>query len=159
VHARRQSGVTLVELLVASILGSFLLIMAMTAWRPASAEVLSVRDRARTGAEMRLAVEALLQDLGGADTALPGPDGQLVIKRLQPLAERLGAWSAGDDDGIEWSLQDGALHRLDLELDTDVILAAGLTNLLVDSDAGETHIRLETGTGHDARALELAWIQ
>jgi type II secretory pathway component PulJ len=159
VHARGQSGVTLVELLVASILGSFLLIMAMTAWRPASAEVLSVRDRARSGAELRLAVEALLQDLGGADSALPGPDGELVIKRLQPLAERLGAWSAGDDDGIEWSLQDGALHRLDLELNTDTILAAGLTDLLVSSDAGETHIRLEAGSGHDARALELAWIQ
>ena len=134
--AHEQSGVTLVELLVASILGSFLLIMALSAWRPASAEVLSVRDRARTGAEVRLAVEALLQDLGGADSALPGPDGQLVIKRLQPLAERLGAWSGGDDDGIEWSLQDGALHRMDLELDTDVILAAGLAGLLVTSDAG-----------------------
>ena len=36
-HARGQSGVTLVELLVASILGSFLLIMAMAAWRPARA--------------------------------------------------------------------------------------------------------------------------
>ena len=118
-----------------------------------------MRNRARSGAELRLAVEALLQDLGGADSALPGPDGELVIKRLQPLAERLGAWSAGDDDGIEWSLQDGALHRLDLELNTDTILAAGLTDLLVSSDAGETHIRLEAGSGHDARALELAWIQ
>ena len=158
-HARGQSGVTLVELLVASILGSFLMIMAMSAWKPASAEVLSVRDRARSGAEMRLAVEALLQDLGGAESALPGPDGQLVIKRLQPLAERLGAWSAGDDDGIEWSLQDGALHRQDLELNTDVILAAGLTGLVVLDDAGETHIRLAVGTGDEARALELAWIQ
>ncbi|HEX5011197.1 MAG TPA: prepilin-type N-terminal cleavage/methylation domain-containing protein [Planctomycetota bacterium] len=156
---RAQSGVTLVELLVASILGSFLLIMAMMAWRPASAEALSVRDRARSGAELRLAVEALLQDLGGADSALPGPDGELVIKRLQPLAERLGAWSAGDDDGIEWWLQDGKLHRQDLELNTDVILAAGLTGLLVTRDAGETHIRLEAGAGDDARSVELAWIQ
>ena len=75
------------------------------------------------------------------------------------VAERLGAWSAGDDDGIEWWLQDGALHRQDLELNTDVILASGLTGLVVLSDAGETHIRLQAGTGDEARSVELAWIQ
>ena len=154
---RSQSGVTLVELLVVSILSSFLMIMAMAAWRPANAQVLSVRDRARSGAELRLAVEALLQDLGGAETALPGLDGELLITRLPALAQRLGAFSGGDDDGIEWTLTDGQLSRHDLELDSDFVMATGITGFLVTQASGDTVIRLEAGTNGDERALELLW--
>lgn len=156
---RAADGHTLLELLVATVVSSILVMVALQAWKPASRATLGQRDRARADTELRIAAGALLADLGGAQTALPAPGGGLEILRVQALAERLGAWSGGDDDGIEWTLDAGRLSRWDHELGTELVLADGLTGFEVTSQASETHIVLAAGDGDDARTLELVWPQ
>lgn len=157
--ARARAGLTLLELLVGSTVAMLIVLLAMHAVRPVSGATLSLRDRARQQAELRLAVDALLADLGGAQAALPDAFGHLVVTRVQPLAERLGAWTGGDDDGIEWRLEGGQLVRWDRELDRELVVAEGLTAFELSDDAGETRILISTGTGADARSVELAWPQ
>ena len=155
----REAGHTLLELLVATTVSTLIVVLAMEAWRPMGSSALGLRDRARADTELRLAADALLQDLGGAQTALPGPDGELQIVRVPALAQRLGAFSGGDDDGIVWSFADGRLSRWDHELSGDFVLADGLTAFTVTRDGDETHVLLGAGSGADARQLELVWPQ
>ncbi|HTE04950.1 MAG TPA: type II secretion system protein [Planctomycetota bacterium] len=156
---RHERAHTLVELLVAVTISSLLVNVAMMAWRPISHSTLTLRDRAADETELRLAVEALLADLGGAQTALPTAGGELRIVREQAVAELAGAWD-GSDDGISWSLQDGKLVRLDLALGTELVVAAGLTDFDVTRPGGtETHVLLGIGADDDARTLELVWPQ
>jgi type II secretory pathway component PulJ len=154
---RAVDGHTLLELLVATVVSTILVIVALQAWRPASHSTLNLRDRARADTELRFAADALLADLGGAQTALPAAGGGLEIVRVPALATRIGAFSGGDDDGIVWSLDAGRLSRWDHELDTELVLADGLTGFDVDRQADETHIVLRAGAGDDARRLELVW--
>lgn len=156
---RARAGLTLLELLVGTSVATLIVVLAMQAVRPLSGATLSLRDRARQQAELRLAVDALLADLGGAATALPDAFGRLVITRVQPLAERLGAWTGGDDDGIEWRLEDGQLLRWDRELDRETVVAEGLSAFELLDESGETRILLATGEDADARSVELAWPQ
>jgi hypothetical protein len=153
----RPAGFTLAELLIATTVGTLVIALGLRAWGPGSQATLALRDRARADTELRLAVDALLADLGGAQTALPGLEGELVITRLPALALRLGAFSGGDDDGIEWSFDDGELWRFDRELDSELLLAAGLAGFDVTASGGETRVMLSAGAGADARSLELAW--
>jgi len=153
-HAR---GHTLVELLVVVTISAILVNIALLAWKPISASTLSLRDRAADDAELRFAVEALLADFGGADAALPTLDGDLLITREQAVAELAGAWD-GDDDGIVWSLVEGDLLRHDEALDTEVVIATGLTDFAVTRPGGiETHVLLSAGSGAGARSVTLAW--
>ena len=156
---RAADGHTLLELLVATVISTILVIIALQASKPASHAALSLRDRARADTELRLAAGALLADLGGAQTALPAAGGGLEIVRVPDLAQRIGAFSGGDDDGIVWSLDAGRLSRWDHELDTDLVLADDLTGFDVTRQGSETHILLGVGTGADARTLELVWPQ
>ncbi len=154
---RAERGHTLVELLVVVTISAILVNIAMLAWKPISASTLSLRDRASEDAELRFAVEALLADFGGADAALPTLDGDLRITREQAVAELAGAWD-GDDDGIVWSLTDGDLIRHDEALDTEIVMASGLTGFVVTRPGdAETHVLLSAGSGAGARSVTLAW--
>ena len=84
VRARSARGFTLLELLVGVTVSSIVITLAMLAWKPMSSATLHLRDRAHDTTELRLAVDLLLADLGGADTALPTsePD-ELHIVREQ----------------------------------------------------------------------------
>lgn len=154
----RCAGFTLLELLVGVIISSVIVMLAMLAWRPMSSSTLALRDRARDTTELHLAVETLLADLGGADTALPsGEEDELQIVREQPVAELAGAWSGGDQ-GILYTLTDGALERHDVALGTSVIVASGLRAFEVERVAGsETHVTLRVGEGLGERQVELVW--
>jgi prepilin-type N-terminal cleavage/methylation domain-containing protein len=156
---RARAGFTLVELLVSVVVASIVLTLAMLGWRPMARATLGLRDRARDGAELRLAVECLLADLGGADTALPTSEpAELHIVREQAVAELAGAWSGGGDAGILYALEGGLLSRQDAALGTAVVVAGGLTGFAVERVAGtETHVTLSAGEGLGAYAVELVW--
>ena len=155
----RETGLTLVELLVVASIAGLLVNVAMIAWRPMSASTLALRDRAQASAELHLVVEALLADLGGAATALPGVDGELLVTREQAVAELAGAWDGGDA-GIVYELLDGALLRRDEALDLEVVLADGIASFDVTRVSGtETHIALSAGSGSSERSVELIWPQ
>ena len=155
----RDRGFTLVELLVGVTLSSIVITIALLGARPMSRSTLGLRDRARDTTELRLAVESLLQDLGGADTALPTmqPE-ELHVVREQAVAELAGAWSGGADAGILYALSDGDLRRQDVALGTEVLVASGLTTFEVERVAGsETHVTLSVGEGLGQRQVELVW--
>jgi len=154
-----RAGFTHLELMIGVLVSSVIVTVGTLAWRPISGNTLALRDRARDVAEMRLAVEALLADLGGAETALPGPDpGELLIVREQAVAELQGAWDAGADEGILYSFAGGDLLRQDLALGSSVIIAQHLLQFDVERvDGTETHLRLRTGTGLEERSVELVW--
>jgi len=157
--AGRLAGFTLLELLIGVTVSSILITISMLAWKPMSRSTLLLRDRALDTTELRLAVESMLQDLGGADTALPTsePD-ELHIVREQAVAELAGAWSAGADEGILYALSNGRLERRDVALGTSVTVASGLETFEVERVAGtETHVTLSVGEGLGERQVELVW--
>ena len=156
---RSRSGFTLLELLVGVTLSSIVIMLAMLAWKPMSRTTLQLRDRARDTTELRLAVESLLADLGGADTALPTSEpGELHLVREQAVAELAGAWSGGGDAGILYTLSGSDLQRQDAALGTAVIVASGLVDFEVERVAGsETHVTLSVGEGLGERRVELVW--
>jgi prepilin-type N-terminal cleavage/methylation domain-containing protein len=159
VGARAGRGFTLLELLVGVTVSSIVITLAMLAWKPMSRSTLLLRDRARDTTELRLAVESLLQDLGGAETALPtsNPD-ELHIVREQPVAELAGAWSGGFDAGILYVLSGTRLSRQDVALGTSVVVAGGLRDFEIERVAGsETHVTLRVGEGLGERRVELVW--
>jgi prepilin-type N-terminal cleavage/methylation domain-containing protein len=154
----RTRAFTLLELLVGVIVSSIVVMLAMLAWRPMSQSTLGLRERALDDIELRLGVEWLLADLGGADSALPTSEaGELHIVREQAVAELAGAWSGGDV-GILYVLDEGDLVRTDLALSVTRLVAAGLETFDVERVAeGETHVTLGAGTGLGARTVELVW--
>jgi prepilin-type N-terminal cleavage/methylation domain-containing protein len=156
---RPASGFTLLELLIGVTVSSIIVTLAMLAWKPMSRSTLLLRDRARDTTELRLAVETMLQDLGGADSALPTSDpDELHIVREQAVAELAGAWSGGADEGILYALSDGHLERRDVALGTSLIVAGGLKTFEVERVAGtETHVTLSVGEGLGERQVELVW--
>ena len=156
---RAAAGFTLLELLIGVTISSIIITLAMLAWKPMSSSTLLLRDRARDTTELRLAVETMLQDLGGADTALPTsePD-ELHIVREQAVAELAGAWSGAGDEGILYALSDGQLERRDVALGTSMVVASGLETFEVERVAGiETHVTLSVGEGLGERQVELVW--
>ncbi len=164
---RARAGLTLVELLVGVTLSSILMTIAMQGWRWSQGSTLALRDRSQVVSELRVAFESLLQDLGGAETALPSGD-NLTITREQAVAEVQGAWSAGTDDGIVYSLDGENLVREDLELGSIVVVAKGIDEFAVSRAGGMTHIVITAGnewSGTPAvnvetmatRSVELVW--
>lgn len=155
---RAARGFTLLELLIGVTVSSIIVMLAMMAWKPMSRATLLLRDRARDVTEMRLAVESLVQDLGGADTALPtSEEGELHIVREQPVAELAGAWNGVADPGILYTLSGGSLARQDVSSGDTVLLAAGLREFEVERVADQTHVRLAVGEGLGERRVELVW--
>ena len=155
-RARPGAGLTLLELLVAVVVSTVLVLSAMAVWTPLDGATLSLRDRARAAGELRLVTDQLLADLGGAESVLPNLDGELRVVRRPEVASLLGA-PAGLDAGIVWGLSDGVLVREDLQLNTVFTASRALAAFTVSLDAGETVIDLAAGTGDDARGLELRW--
>ena len=153
----RPRGYTLIELMVAVIVSSLVMMIALKANIAFQDSTLAMRDRASVVVELRLAASYLLADFGGADTALPDGGG-LQIRREQAIAELLGAWDevSGEDEGIIYSLADGELTRWDVPLDTEVVVAR-LTRFEVTRRADETTVVLGAGSGLNERSVELIW--
>lgn len=155
-HGRPRGGFTLVELMVTMTLASIVMTLSLRAWKPMSHATLELRDRARAVAELRLAVDGLLQDLGGADSVVVTVDGDLAIFREQAVAEVVGAWSGGDL-GILYSLDGEQLLREDLALGTSVVTATRLEAFEVTDGASGVDVRLAVGSDLTYREVTLTW--
>jgi len=132
-------GFTLLELAVASLLVTILALATGAANRATTRATIALRDRARAVTELRMAVEWLRQDLGGARGAKAADASTLEIARADgaPLLYRR--------DGRRL-LRDGTAVALELS-GFEVSALPG----------GGARIVLATGTGDAACAMTLLW--
>jgi prepilin-type N-terminal cleavage/methylation domain-containing protein len=153
---RRSRGFTLVELMVTVTVSSIVMTLALRAWKPMSHATFELRDRARAVAELRLAVDALLADLGGAESVAVTLDGELQIFREPAVAGLAGAWDDGDL-GILYSLAGEDLLRQDLALGSSVILATRLGSFAAVESAPDVDVTLSVGSKLSYREVTLRW--
>lgn len=158
--SHRQSGHTLVEMVVVGMLVAVLGISASRAWQPVGHSIDGLRDRAVAASELRLAVEYLRQDLGGAEkVAQHGRDG-IQIRREAASAFLAGVPQGSPDPGIRYRLDGDKLIREDLATKETFIVARALTGMKVRHHAGaEVRITLSAGPDSDRRDLTLAWAE
>ncbi len=132
-------GFTLLELAVASLLVAILALATGAANRATARATIALRDRARAVTELRMAVEWLRQDFGGARGARAAGGGTLEITPVRgtPLLYRR--------DGRRL-LRDG----------TAVALEVGAFEVSA-LPGGRTRIALATGSGDAACAMTLFW--
>lgn len=151
------AGFTLLELLVTAVLVGLLSWVLLTSLGPLNRATFALRDRARASAELRLAVNYLLRDLGAADSALPKADGGLVIKRSEQAAKLAGVWS-GSDPGIVYELSGELLTRFDVGNETLVAVAGGLEAFDVALQGAETQIDIVMTDDQPGEGIRLAWV-
>lgn len=155
---RRVGGYTMVDILAASALLGIFASVAVGAARFVGVATSSLRDRARAASELRMAVEYLREDLGGAVTVEAVDDTTVRILREETVARLAGAWISGADAGVEYAADGGRLVRRDLATDTSVVAALGITEFDVEEPAAdEVTIRISAGTGSEEHAVTLAW--
>ena len=153
----RARGFTLVEVLVVVTLSSVLVIAAMRGWRPIQQNTLHLRDRARIAAELRLATDWLLADLGAAETVTEPFDDELHIARSRARAILLGTWNGLWDPGVTYVLSGDDLIRTDDDSGAQLIVASNVTLFEIDDPGDGLHVALEAGGGLELRRIELVW--
>lgn len=154
---RGEHGHTMVELTVVGLIMAILATVSMQAASPMALSSLKLRDRNLSSTELRMAMLSICQDLGGAEGA-KAPGGRLEIEREEAVLKALGLYSGGKDQGVEYSITDGDLHRNDKEADTDVIVARGLTSFVaVRIPTGGVRIVIVSGSDMSERTVELRW--
>ena len=157
---RRESGHTLLELVIALSVGGMLLTLAMSATREVESASRKLQARASDIAERELVLTSLLRDLGAAARVGPRERTSLHIVREPLRARALGIHPADADPGVLYSWIDGLLLREDLALDQGFVLGRRVTDFRVDDLAGmETEIEFAFGTGAEQRVLTLVWEQ
>ena len=155
---RAQSGFSLVELMLVSVLLSIVTILALRAFGPVASNTRSLRAQAAGVSELRCAVESLLADLGGAAQLRRTGDSSFRMVREQAVAEVQGAWDLLDGDaGITYTLDGADLRRSDLALETSVIVARSLSRFEVTRTGAETRLLLEVDDGQDTPSVTLVW--
>ena len=153
----RHAGHTLVELLVVGVIMSIISIVVMKGSAPMAWSSLHLRNRNLSSNELRMAVESLLQDLGGAER-LKIQSGLLHIEREAAVLQALGLYSGSKDLGVEYRLDEGSLWRQDLEAGSDLVVARDLEAWAVARIPG-VGIRVTAVAGVDdaERTVELTW--
>jgi prepilin-type N-terminal cleavage/methylation domain-containing protein len=156
--SRRRGGYTLIEVLLAStLLGGFAVVAAGAA-RFMGVATSHLRERTRAATELRMAVEYLLQDLGGAVTATRTAAGALRITRDETVARLADGWIVDADAGIEYRLDADRIVRMDLASGEEVVAARKAAAFVVDEPAvDETTIEIAVGEPSERRTLTLAW--
>lgn len=162
-YRMKNRGFTLVELLIVSILVAILSVTALAAWSSLSTSTFSLRDRARVVAELRMAVEHLQQDLGGAASAVPRMGDGLHIDREDAVGALAGESHGDGAAGIDYFVTDGNLVRRNIlsgvGLADEIVVASGLSNFDVTRPGGEeTYIYLAAGTALNERTVTLVWM-
>lgn len=153
---RRRAGYTLAELLITVTVASIVVTIALRGWGPLSQSTLSLKARAAGNAELRLAIDAVLADVGAAETVSRTVDGDLWIVREQQRAEVLGTWIADEDAGVLFTLADGRLTRIDLTSSQEIVVAR-LDTFDVTETVDEVDILFGYGSGADAFSYTLTW--
>lgn len=154
--SRRHAGYTLAELLIVVTLSSIVVSIALRGWAPLSRSTLALRDRAAANAELRLTIDALLDDFGCAANAEQTVDGDLWIVREQVCAELLGTWEDDADAGVLWTFDSGDVLRIDLT-SGQTALVGRLETFEVTEEEGVVDVRMVVGAAPDAYEYTLSW--
>lgn len=154
----RESGFSLVELLLVAILLSIVTILALRAFGPVAGNTRALRAQAAAVGELRCATEMMLADFGGAASVRKASASSFLLKREQAVAEVQGAWSPVDGDlGITYSLDGSDLRRTDAALGTSVLVARSLSRFEIDRAGAVTSILMEADDGQDTPSVTLLW--
>ena len=156
---RREQGHSLLEVLVASMLLAMISIAVMRVGPELTSGTAKLTARARTVGELRIAVESILQDMGGAADVSWMNNDRLEIIREEELAVWLGAWVPGPGDaGIQYELETEGLVRTDLALGSAVVVAREIDVFTV-TETGNARVTITLGSGEGLaeRSLQLIW--
>lgn len=151
----KQRGFTLVELMVVTTISSILVLLAMRAWQPHHFTTLALRHRAHAVSDLRLSADALLQDLGGAET-LSIVAGKLLIQREEAVAVLAGGWTGAADAGVLYGLRNGEFTRRDVASGVTVVIS-NIDGFLVQDVSGDLRVTLSNGTDSSLRTVTLIW--
>src|SRR5687768_7415153 len=117
---RRRGGFTLLEMMVAGMVGMIILAVIGNTWRWYIRSVRDIRIVTQLTREVKLASEAIAQDFGPA-LAARTIDGSTLQFNYDNNADGIADWSA-PDVVIEYAIDSERLVRRDLNTSTEVPL-------------------------------------
>lgn len=155
---RKQSGHTLVELLVVTTLMSLLTTLIAQAWRPIGKSTAELRATAVGLSEMRLALDFLRQDLGCAQRVMRAEGAEVRIEREGTALARFGRGVPERDPGVTYALRAGQLLRTDLYTNETFAVARDIRHFQFKAlSNGAASLELKVQDGDGERSLELIW--
>jgi prepilin-type N-terminal cleavage/methylation domain-containing protein len=155
----RQSGFTIVELMISLTVSSVLIMLAVKVQGAQQHSIVALRTRAYAVAELRMAVEWLRHDMAAGDI-VSWQDPWLKIEREGPLSSQYGAWTGSWDFGVSYRLDVRNLLRIDWKTAEAHAVATGITTFQVSESGGEVTIRLGVGDDDEmnGRTVDLVWV-
>jgi prepilin-type N-terminal cleavage/methylation domain-containing protein len=155
----RQSGFTLIELMISLTLSCIVMMLAVKVQGAQQHSIVALRTRAYAVAELRMAVEWLRHDLAGGDI-VSWQDPWLKIEREAPVASQYGAWTGSLDLGVSYRLDVRNLLRIDWKTAEAHAVATGITTFEVTEVGNEVTVRLGVSDDDDmnGRTIDLVWV-
>lgn len=154
-HARR--GFTLLELTIVLLVSAMVFLLAGALQSSYGHRSADLRERAGVVRELEIAIDALRADVGIAAMLSRTAADRLVIERRADALRALGLVPAGQDDGVEYSLQGTALVRTDREFGGNYVVATGLEAFAVARQGNEVVLTLAAGSGGERKEVTLRW--
>ena len=151
-----RAGFTFAELLVALTVNILILFICVCSWRSFGSGPVGFNRHVGGTSELRLAVEYLLQDLGGAETLQVLATGGVLIQREQAVSVLAGGWTALGDAGVRYAFDGSTLIRSANFYGVDTCVARLGAVEVQEILAGEIHIRLCCGGEGDSETT-LVW--
>jgi len=154
----RQSGFTIVELMISLTFASILVMLAVKVQRAQQHAIVSLRKRAYAAAELRLATEWLRHDLA-AGASVSWNDPWLKIEREGEVSSQYGAWTGSSDLGVSYRLDVRNLLRIDWKTAEAHAVATGIDLFEVDVQAQTVSVTLGVDDDDDmsGRTVTLVW--
>ncbi len=148
----QQRGLTLVELMMASILLAIMTVAIGAGSHLLGGASIQLRDRAHSAAQLRLAVEHLCEDLGAADKLKVNSRKKLTITLEDDAADLAGY------DRVVYKLDGNRLVRTVKPKGDPVTVSRDLLAFEIDSPFGEeVYVRLATGRLEENHSVRLTW--
>ena len=154
-HPRPCAGFTLLEMTIVVLVSMMVFLLGASLHAHYSRRSADLIERAETLRELRLAVEWLRQDVGGADNIRRLNSARLRISRSPETLARVGG--TAPDAGIDYLLTGEHLERIDRELGGNFVVATGLTAFEVTERGQDIEILLRAGTGTEEQEIVVLW--
>ena len=158
---RRETGFTLLEMLVAAMLTVMLALIVGRSWGNISNALGDCTARTRAAQELRLTLSSLSRDLGSTLAFTPLDDGRVLLcLDGGDLPDGLAQWSE-PDEVVEYVLRNGQLIRRLVHDGQEFLVAKGVDAFAVRSLAnGRTlELTIRVRYGDILRETELTWSQ
>ncbi|MBL7009219.1 MAG: hypothetical protein ISR76_09490 [Planctomycetes bacterium] len=159
-RSRSRSGHTLSEMVIVGMIVALIATYATRAWNPIGDSIVGLRERAVASSELRLAVEYLREDFGGAAAVVEESGEKLLIRREEAVAFVGGVPVGTADPGIRYWLDEDRLVRKDLWTLQEFVVARRVGSFQITRFHGiEYRVALTAGADSDQRTITLAWVQ